>query len=71
MNRLRNLFCKKALVEIYLIGGQTIRLKCDTAELKWNPEGKVTSYNFKGHRDVGGQMLAMPPQSIIGIRKIR
>lgn len=62
---------KQALIELYLIGGQTIRFKCESANLKWDANGKVTSYNFQGHKNVGGRMFAMPPQSIIGLRKIR
>lgn len=55
---------------VYLKGGHSFKVKAKTINLKWDGDGNVTSYNFEWPK-AQSRPFAIPPQSIIGVRRIR
>lgn len=56
--------------EVYLRGGQTLTVKAVSIKLEWDANGVVTYYKFDWPKEVPTS-FAMPPQSIIGVRRIK
>lgn len=56
--------------EVYLRGGQTFKVKAVSINLEWDTNGVVTYYKFDWPKEVPTAFV-MPPQSIIGIRRIK
>lgn len=55
---------------VYLKGGHSFKVKAKGIDLKWDNDGNVTYYNFTWPTPQD-MKFAFPPQSIVGIRRIR
>lgn len=55
---------------VYLKGGHSFKVKAKEIDLKWDADGNVTFYDFTWPKKQE-RKFAFPPQSIIGVRKIR
>lgn len=55
---------------VYLKGGHSFKVKATDITLRWDNRGNITYYKFKWLKPQD-EKFVLPPQSIIGIRKIR
>lgn len=55
---------------VYLKGGHSFKVKAKSVNLKWDAEGNVTAYDFQWSKPQYREFV-FPPQSIIGVRKLR
>lgn len=54
---------------VYLKGGHSFKVKATDIELTWDGDGNVTAYKFTWGQ-VQEEKFVLPPQSIIGVRKL-
>lgn len=55
---------------VYLKGGHSFKVKATNIDLKWDSDGNIIAYDFQWPQPQE-RKFAIPPQSIIGVRKIR
>lgn len=55
---------------VYLKGGHSFKVKAKEVVLDWDDDGNVTRYKFVWPKPQS-ERFAFPPQSVIGVRKLR
>lgn len=55
---------------VYLKGGHSFKVRAEEVDIKWDSNGNVTAYNFRWPK-AQERKFVFPPQSIVGVRRLR